>query len=123
MLVMAAGAIAGAVALSLITISPSNSFVLLLVLLTWTGGLINAVQTTMYALAAHVYPGVVRATGVGSAASFGRVGAIVSGLAGAWAIDIGGSRSFFALIAVAMSFTFLCLSLIGRHVPAPEKRS
>ena len=55
-----------------------------------TGGLINGVQTTMYALGAHVYPAAIRATGVGSAASFGRVGAVVSGYAGALALEHGG---------------------------------
>jgi AAHS family 4-hydroxybenzoate transporter-like MFS transporter len=75
----------------------------------------------MYALAAHVYPSAVRATGVGTVAGFGRVGAIVSGYAGAWAIDYRGSVSYFSLIAVAMAGTFVSLALVKRHVPATEK--
>jgi AAHS family 4-hydroxybenzoate transporter-like MFS transporter len=88
-------------------------------MLTLTGGLINAVQTTMYALAAHVYPSAVRATGVGTAASVGRTGAILSGYAGAWAIDYRGSTSFFLLTAAAMVATFVSLALVTRHVPRP----
>ena len=73
----------------------------------------------MYALAAHVYPSAVRATGVGAAASVGRIGAILSGYAGAWAIDYRGSTSYFAMIAAAMCVTFISLALVRRHVPRP----
>jgi AAHS family 4-hydroxybenzoate transporter-like MFS transporter len=117
MLAMSAGAVAGAVTLGAMRIDVSQPVWPILVMLTITGGLINAVQTTMYALAAHVYPSVVRATGVGAAASFGRVGAILSGYAGAWAIDYRGSLSYFWLIAAAMCATFLSLALVRRHVP------
>lgn len=117
MLGMAAGAVAGAVTLSAMPIDASRPVLPILVMLTITGGLINAVQTTMYALAAHVYPGLVRATGVGAAASVGRLGAIVSGYAGAAAIDYGGSASYFWVIAAAMGATFVALAAVRRHVP------
>lgn len=39
-----------------------------------------AVQSTMFALCAHVYPAAVRATGTASALAFGRFGAILSAL-------------------------------------------
>ena len=45
---------------------------LLVAMLAVTGGLINAVQTTMYALAAHVFPTEVRSTGVGFVVAVGR---------------------------------------------------
>src|SRR5439155_9677498 len=63
MLIMTAGAIGGALTLAAIPITRDTGVVLLLALLTLTGGLINAVQTTMYALGTHVYPASVRATG------------------------------------------------------------
>ena len=63
MLAMAAGAIAGAVALSLMTIDARMARLPLFALLTLSGGLINAVQTTMYALATNVYASAIRATG------------------------------------------------------------
>ncbi len=66
-------------------------------MLALTGGLINATQTMMYALAAHVYPTAMRATGVGAAVAVGRIGATVSGYAGPWAI--GYSRQRFVLSA------------------------
>lgn len=118
MLVMSAGAIAGAIGLSVIDIGPAHSLTTLMVLLVITGGLINGVQTTMYALAAHVYPSIVRATGVGTAVAFGRSGAILTGYVGTWAIGIGGSTAFFAVVASFMVLTFVALAVIDRHVPA-----
>ena len=120
MLVMTAGAAAGAITLGLMPIDASRAVTPILVMLTITGGLINAVQVTMYALAAHVYPSAVRATGVGTAAAVGRIGAILSGYAGAWAIDFRGSTAYFALMALAMIATFVSLALVTRHVPKSE---
>jgi AAHS family 4-hydroxybenzoate transporter-like MFS transporter len=118
MLAMTAGAIAGAVALMFTPLSPSRSLVVPLLLLTLTGGLINAVQTTMYALATNVYPAAVRATGVGTAIAIGRLGAIASGYAGVWAIGIAASFSYFGVMAVAMLACFVALALVQRHIPA-----
>ena len=79
------------------------------------------IQTTLYALAAHVYPTTVRATGVGTAVAFGRVGGVMSTYAGEWALAAGGSTAFFALMAGAMAVVFICLTLVSRHVPRPER--
>ena len=49
---------------------------MLLVLLALLGGCINGVQTTLYALAAHLYPASIRATGIGTASSIGRLGGV-----------------------------------------------
>ena len=72
-------------------------------MLGFTGASINAIQTTLYALAAHVYPTAVRATGVGTAVAFGRIGGVLSSYAGEWAIGAGGSAAFFALMLMAAS--------------------
>jgi MFS transporter, AAHS family, 4-hydroxybenzoate transporter len=119
MLVMSAAAIAGAGLLSLMDITPSNLWPLL-VLLTITGASINGVQTTMYALAAHVYPSIVRASGVGSAVAFGRSGAILVGYVGPWTIALGGTTAFFGAVATMMTATFIALALVHRHVPPHE---
>jgi MFS transporter, AAHS family, 4-hydroxybenzoate transporter len=115
MLSMAGVAIVCAFLLSRMSLSPSSSFAII-GWLTLLGAMINGVQTTMYALAAHVYPGPVRATGVGTAVAFGRIGAILSGYAGSWAIGYRGSTSYFGLIATAMLATFVALALVRRHV-------
>lgn len=117
MLSMSAGAVISALILSQMAITPASGALPIMVLLTVLGGLINGVQTTMFALAAHVYPGAVRATGVGTVAAFGRLGAILSGYAGSWAIGYRGSASFFGLIALAMISTFIALAVVRLHVP------
>jgi len=116
MLAMAAGAVAGAALLASVTIATLSGFAIL-AMLAWTGGLINAVQTTMYALAAHVYPTPIRATGVGTAVAFGRIGGVVSPYAGAWALESGGASRFFALITGTMTVVFFTLAAVRSHIP------
>jgi AAHS family 4-hydroxybenzoate transporter-like MFS transporter len=116
MLAMAAGAIAGGLILGSVPIS-TRSAASVLVLLAWTGGLINAVQTTMYALAAHVYPTAIRATGVGTAVAVGRIGGVVSPYAGSWALDAGGPSQLFFLIAATMTVVFTALASVRNHIP------
>ena len=116
MLTMAAGAIAGAIVLAIMPIGPQNTFAVF-VMLGWTGGLINAVQTTMYALAAHVYPTAIRATGVGTAVGFGRIGGVLSPSVGQWALDAGGANGYFRVIAMTMSVAFVALAAVKRHIP------
>lgn len=116
MLPMAAGAVAGALALSRMPLHPGMDVVKLLALLAFTGGLINAVQTMMFALAAHVYPTMMRSTGVGTGSSFGRIGAVLSGYAGPWALAYAGSASFFALMAAAVFVTLIALACVRRHI-------
>jgi AAHS family 4-hydroxybenzoate transporter-like MFS transporter len=120
MLSIAASAVAGAVVLALMPINATSNALPIVAMLGVTGGAINALQTTLYALAAHVYPTTVRATGVGTAVAFGRVGGVLSTYAGAMALGVGGSRAFFTLMAGSMAVVFICLALIGRHVPRRE---
>lgn len=115
MLTMTVGAIAAAAALGGMSITP-DTVASTIAMLAVAGGLINAVQTTMYALAAHVYPTEMRATGVGAAVAIGRLGAILSGYAGPWALEYSGSASFFGVMAGALVVTFVSLASVQRHV-------
>jgi AAHS family 4-hydroxybenzoate transporter-like MFS transporter len=117
MVALAGLAVLSAGAMGAMPLVATGPVVPIVVMLTITGGLINGVQTTLYALAVHVYPGPIRATGAGSAVSFGRIGAVISGYIGAWALEYRGSLSFFAVIAAAMLVCTLALSAIRRHVP------
>jgi MFS transporter, AAHS family, 4-hydroxybenzoate transporter len=117
MLTITGLAVCGALVLSLMSINSQTPVTEIIVMLAFTGGMINATQTTMFALAANVYPTAIRATGVGTAVSIGRAGAILSGYAGPWALDLGGSRSFFGLMAAALCVTFVALAIVRRHVP------
>jgi len=116
MLGLAAGAVAGAAVLASMPIGTQSAFAVL-AMLAWTGGLINAVQTTMYALAAHVYPTAIRATGVGTAVAVGRIGGVLSPSVGSWALETGGSPRYFGLMAATMVAAFVALAAIRRHIP------
>jgi AAHS family 4-hydroxybenzoate transporter-like MFS transporter len=116
MLGMSAGAVVCALVLTGTQINP-NDTVFLLVMLLLTGGLLNAVQTTMYALAAHVYPTEIRGTGVGFAVAVGRIGNVLAGYVGAYALDQGGPPGYFTSMAILMGIVFLSLAAVRRHVP------
>ena len=107
------GAVAVALAMVPLATQPA---VVVLALLAWTGGLINAVQTTMYALAAHVYPTGIRATGVGTTLAVGRMGGVLSTYAGSWALEHGGAPRMFTLLAAAMTVVFVALGAVRRHI-------
>jgi AAHS family 4-hydroxybenzoate transporter-like MFS transporter len=98
-------------------LDPTRTFGLMAMLLL-TGGLLNGVQTTMYALAAHVYPTPIRSTGVGLAVAVGRIGNVVAAYAASAAIDRGGPPAYFVLWSVLMLFVFLALACVRRHVPS-----
>jgi AAHS family 4-hydroxybenzoate transporter-like MFS transporter len=116
MIALAIGAVVVAAALGFVVIDPARSLLGLMVLLTAHGFFLNAVQTTLYALAAHIYLTRVRATGSGAALGVGRLGGILSAFAGA-AVLAGGSRVYFEFLALAMAGSALGLALIGRHIP------
>ncbi|PYR25105.1 MAG: MFS transporter [Acidobacteria bacterium] len=116
MLAMTAGAVAGTVVLATMPIG-MQSAAGVLAMLAWTGGLINAVQTTMYALAAHVYPTGIRATGVGTAVAFGRIGGVLAPYAGSWALESGGASRLFVMMAATMTMVFVALASVRRHIP------
>ncbi len=85
------------------------------------GAFVNGVQTTMYALVAHIYPTDIRSTGVGTAVAVGRVGNVLAAYAGSAAIDRGGARAYFLLCAGLMLVVCGALAVIRRHVP-PARR-
>lgn len=118
MLVMTAVAVGGAGALAVMPMAPAASTLPLIAMLTLLGAAINGVQVAMYVLAAHVYPVAIRATGVGTAVAFGRIGAVLTGYVGSWAIGVGGTTSYFSVVALMMLVTFTSLAAVRRHVPA-----
>ena len=122
MVTMATAAVLCAFGMSRMEIAAQSAVGPIVIMLIVTGALINGVQTTMYALAAHVYPTAIRAGGVGTAVAFGRSGAIVTGYAGPWALEYRGSESFFWLMATALIVTSIALAAVRRHVPASSAR-
>jgi AAHS family 4-hydroxybenzoate transporter-like MFS transporter len=81
------------------------------------GFFVNGVQTSLYALAAHVYVTRVRASGVAGALSIGRIGAISSSFIGAWAIQTGGVSVYVAMLGGAMLIALLGVAAVSRQIP------
>ncbi|HEY1305877.1 MAG TPA: MFS transporter [Vicinamibacterales bacterium] len=116
MLGMCVAAVICSLIMSGMKLDPTDTFALMAMFLI-TGGLLNAVQTTMYALAAHVYPTEIRSTGVGAAVAFGRIGNVLAVYVGGFAFDRGGPAGYFQSWAILMAIVFVSLAVIGRHVP------
>jgi AAHS family 4-hydroxybenzoate transporter-like MFS transporter len=117
-LLSAAVACAGsALALLVVPIQAGGDHTLLMVGLGINGLLANAVQTSLYALAAHVYPTSVRVTGVAYAATLGRIGGLLSSLFGASVIQAGAGTYWYAL-AISMMCAFAGLAWVRSHYPA-----
>jgi AAHS family 4-hydroxybenzoate transporter-like MFS transporter len=115
MLGMSALSIVCAIVLATMQIGPSNAS-MLTIMFFLTGGLMNAVQTTMYALAANVYPTAIRGTGIGTALAVGRVGNVLASFVGNYALDKGGVPGYFLTFAVTMAVVFVSLLVVRRHV-------
>jgi len=114
MLGLSALAIASALIVAAMPIDPqSMSLLLMLILL---GGTVNAVQTTMYALAANVYPTEIRGTGIGTAVAVGRIGNVLASYTGNFALDLGGPPAYFSSFAIGMVIVFISLAVIRRHI-------
>jgi AAHS family 4-hydroxybenzoate transporter-like MFS transporter len=116
MLGMSAGAIVCSLVMAGLPLNPADTF-LLMVMFALTGGLLNAVQTTMYALAANVYPTEIRSTGVGTAVAVGRIGNVLAVYVGSWALGAGGASGYFTSWAVLMALVLVSLAAVRRHVP------
>ena len=87
-----------------------------MMMFTLTGALLNAVQTTMWALAAHVYPIEIRGTGVGAAVAVGRIGNVLAVYVGNYALGLGGPPAYCASWAVTMTLVFISLAIVRRHI-------
>jgi MFS transporter, AAHS family, 4-hydroxybenzoate transporter len=115
MLGMSVAAVVCSLIMARMPLDPADAFALMGMFLV-TGGLLNAVQTTMYALAANVYPTGIRSTGVGTAVAFGRIGNVLAVYVGNYALEQGGPPSYFTSWAILMALVFVSLAVIQRHV-------
>ena len=120
MLSMAAAAVLCGSLLAFIPLEPARATTLLFVILL-AGAFVNGVQTTMYALVAHIYPTEFRSTGVGMAVAIGRIGNVLAAYAGSIAIDRGGTTGYFLTWAGFMLVVLFALGGIKRHI-APARR-
>ena len=120
MVSMAVAAAICGVALGLMPLDATRVTSFLIVILL-AGAFVNGVQTTMYALAAHVFPPEVRSTGVGTSVAIGRIGNVLAAYTGSIAIDRGGLPGYFFTWSAFMLIVALAIVSIRRHI-APATR-
>jgi AAHS family 4-hydroxybenzoate transporter-like MFS transporter len=111
----ALAAAASALAILLVPVQPGASAMPMLAALAINGLLSNAVQTSMYALAAHVYPTTARASGIAYAAAIGRAGGILSSVGGATIIGIG-AGAYWGVVAASMVIAVAGLASVRSHI-------
>jgi AAHS family 4-hydroxybenzoate transporter-like MFS transporter len=113
---LAGGGAAAGLALAFFPFNPAASPLPLVALLALEGLFIGGIHNAFYTLAAHVYPPFVRATGVGSAAAVGRIGAIASSYTGVLALDRFGPFGFFASIAGALALAMVSGLIVRKQM-------
>lgn len=101
----------------LLNFSGTTSHTVLLAGFAAHGLFVNAVQTTSFALGAHLYPTSARASGVAFALAVGRTGAVASAFLGAGLITAG-RPAFLYFLALMMAGTFIGLALVRNHIPS-----
>jgi len=88
----------------------------IMIALAIAGFCILGVQITMYAVAAHLYPTVCRAAGVGWSVGIGRLGGVLSALVGGILMANADAAVFFVAIAAILGLTVVAILTLRRHV-------
>ncbi|HWU02706.1 MAG TPA: hypothetical protein VN222_08220, partial [Novosphingobium sp.] len=107
---------AAAAAASIFVLGAAPSGVAVEAMMGLAGFCIVGVQTMLFALAAHVYPDHLRATGVGTALGVGRLGALASSAIGAVLVGQG-NAGFFGFLSGLMLLAALFLLALRPHIP------
>ena len=100
---------------ALLFIPARQKFAMALTMIAIIGALLNAVQTTMYALAAHVYPVEIRGTGVGTAVAVGRIGNVLAVYVADYALRTSGASGYLWSWAITMALVLLSQYLQRRR--------
>ena len=112
----------GAASVLLIKLVPHEQTTLIMLAFGLHGLFVNAVNCTLYAVSAFVYPTAIRATGTATALAVGRLGAILSAFTGAALITIGGGSLFQNALAVAMLLVLVGLGTLRHHIAPVVRR-
>jgi len=101
----------------LIWLDVSRATHIMLSLITLHGAFANAIQSALYAFAAHLYMTQIRATGTATALVAGRVGGILAIYISA---HLGGFVGYLSLLIGAMALSFFVIICVRCHI-APAK--
>ncbi len=119
---MAAAGILVTLGLTQYPVDPASSVVPLLILLTITGFLVGGLQIMIYPVATQAYPTSMRATGIGWAVGFGRVGAVISPFIATATLGAGGWGGFFVFLSCGLALTCISLGVIQCHAPPIDRK-
>jgi AAHS family 4-hydroxybenzoate transporter-like MFS transporter len=111
----------GAMSVLLLKVVPNDEPMLMMIGFGLHGLFVNAVNCTLYAVSAFLYPTDIRATGTATALSVGRLGAILSSFVGAAVITAGGASAFLTALGLAMLVVAVGLAVLRNHI-APTAR-
>lgn len=111
-------AVAAIAALTFLDIGPGSGWLAML-LLPAAGVGVAGVVTTLYSLAAEIYPTAMRATGIGLADAVGRVGGIVSAFIGVYLLEQAGPAGVFLSILCLALLTLAILLYFRQRAPRP----
>ncbi|MBL8551246.1 MAG: MFS transporter [Hyphomonadaceae bacterium] len=116
---IASAAVLVALSLAFIPVHP-DEFTLMLVVYCVLGLLLAGLHNGFYTLAAISYPPVMRASSVGSAAAFGRLGAILSSFTGVITMQLEGTWGFFVFMSIVLAVTCWCISFARPGEPGAK---
>jgi AAHS family 4-hydroxybenzoate transporter-like MFS transporter len=105
----------------LLKLVPNDQTNLLVFGLGLHGLFVNAVNCTLYAASAFLYPTYIRATGTATALAVGRFGAILSSFTGAALIAYSGASAFLTFLGLAMIVVASALVALRTHIPASQR--
>lgn len=105
-----------ALALAFLHFDPKTAALPVIALMTAEGFFIGLISNGVYTLAASAYPPFVRATGVGNAGAWGRVGAVISSYVAVAAVQGGGATGYFILVAITIGLSALPAVLMRRQI-------
>lgn len=89
----------------------------LLMVMTVAGAAVLGFQVAMYSVASHVYPTIIRATGVGWSLGVARLGGILSSVTGGVLLSFAhGTQSFFFGVAAVLTVTVAGVLLVRTHL-------
>jgi MFS transporter, AAHS family, 4-hydroxybenzoate transporter len=74
------------------------------------------IQAAAYRLSTHIYPTIIRSSGIGWAAAFGRVGGILSSLIAGWVLAQVHGVGFFAMLCGIVALTLVGFIVIRKQL-------
>lgn len=119
MIVCAAG---GAATILLLRVVSTQNTTLIVAMFGLHGLFVNAVNCTLYAVSAFLYPTDIRATATATALGVGRLGAILSAFVGAALITAGGPSAFLNALGLAMVVVTIALATLRHHIAPAVQR-